>query len=169
MPARVNWLKSSLPSTCRVRARVRADHILEQADHLFRQLLLVDKRRVKLSVAQLDDRSGAFRAQRGRLCDACDRFQDLGRATRRSSLRTVICIFTSSGMMLCLVPPWIAPTVTTAGSRRVAFATSPPSADQHNAGGDHDRIDRRVGAAPCPLALTMMSTESTLACICPSR
>ena len=31
-------------------------------------------------------------------------------------LRTVSCIFTSLGMMLCLLPPWIEPTVTTAGS-----------------------------------------------------
>ena len=31
--------------------------------------------------------------------------------------RMVNCIFTSLGMMLCLVPPWIEPTVTTAGSR----------------------------------------------------
>ena len=31
-------------------------------------------------------------------------------------VRTVSCSLTSSGMMLCLVPPWIEPTVTTAGS-----------------------------------------------------
>ena len=40
---------------------------------------------------------------------------------RTSSLvvRTVSCSFTSLGMMLCLVPPWIEPTVTTAGVDRV--------------------------------------------------
>ena len=31
-------------------------------------------------------------------------------------VRTVSCSFTSFGMMLCFVPPWIEPTVTTHGS-----------------------------------------------------
>ena len=35
---------------------------------------------------------------------------------RSFMVRTVSWSFTSSGMMLCLVPPWMEPTVTTAGS-----------------------------------------------------
>ncbi len=58
--------------------------------------------------------------------------------------------FTSSGMMLCLVPPWIEPTVTTAGSVGFISRLTMVCSARMNCGGDHDRIVRRVRIAPWP-------------------
>src|SRR5262249_35143488 len=84
-------------------------------------------------------------------------------------VRTVICNFTSLGMMLCLVPPWIEPTVTTAGSRGlVSRLTSVCRSSTMRAAMTMGSMVV-CGAEPWPpLPWTTMSTESTLASASPS-
>jgi hypothetical protein len=64
--------------------------------------------------------------------------------------RTVIASFTSSGMMLDFVPPWMEPTVTTAGSRGfTSRATMVWSATTMRAAITMGSTDL-CGYAPCP-------------------
>ncbi len=83
--------------------------------------------------------------------------------------RTVSCNFTSFGMMLCLVPPWIDPTVTTTGS--VGFTSRDAIVCKSRIIFAANTMGSTVvcGAAPCPpLPLMVTSTVSTLASASPS-
>ena len=57
------------------------------------------------------------------------------------------CSLQSSGMTLCLVPPWIEPTVITAGSIGFVSRLMIVCRSSDQPGGDHDRVDRRFGAS----------------------
>ena len=61
------------------------------------------------------------------------------------NVRSVSWSFTSSGMMLCLVPPWIEPTVTTAGSTGLDLPADDRLEIDDDERGQDDRIDRAVG------------------------
>jgi len=79
-------------------------------------------------------------------------------------VRTVSSSFTSSGMMLRFVPPWIAPTVTTAGSSgefsRLTIVCSASTISEARTTGSF--VD--CGDAPWPpIPRTVTSIESPLA------
>ena len=89
--------------------------------------------------------------------------------TVSTSARTVSWSFTSLGMMLCFVPPWIEPTVTTTGSSgSVSRLTMVCRSRMMRAESTMGSMVM-CGAAPCPpLPFTRMSTVSEFAIASPS-
>ena len=84
-------------------------------------------------------------------------------------VRTVSCSFTSFGMMLCFVPPWIEPTVTTHGSSGFTSRLTIVCRSRMIRAASTIGSTVRCGAAPWPpLPFTMMSTVSEAASASPS-
>jgi hypothetical protein len=85
-------------------------------------------------------------------------------------LRTVSWSLTSSGMMLCLVPPWIEPTVTTAGSVGLTSRLTSVCRSRTSLAAMTTGSMVVCGWAPWPpLPRSVTSTLSTLASAGPSR
>ncbi|MNY48911.1 hypothetical protein D3C86_1842870 [compost metagenome] len=85
------------------------------------------------------------------------------------SARTVSCMSTRSEMMLCLMPPWMAPTVTTAPSRGLVSRLRSDCSDTTICEATSTGSTPRCGEAPwVPTPWTVMSTLSELDEVMPS-